>query len=345
MTTKRSIAKTKKAYLGLGSKVLLNIHRFMVRTRLVEEHLISLWKKGDGVFWTGGPGEEAFNVPLGLLIKKGQGPAYDYLHPHYRSSGIVLAMGVEAIDVIRQMRSTATDPYSNGRNFVNHYAIPKWNVIPVSSPVGSQYSTAIGTAIAQKQTPGDAVSIAIAGDATAAEGDFHSCLVWANRPALPLPILIVITNNGCGISTSMESQHGEKRISDWGKAFDMPARTINGNDPVESYIAVREALSYCRKERRPYLLEAKVSRLYGHASSSGANRSDDADCIADFESQLIGLRLITQMQIAEAWKANRRWIDEADTASKNDPPPTPASLWDHVFTDGIPSSYPRRNRS
>ena len=80
------------------------------------------------------PGEEAFNAALGLLVHKGQGPAFDYLHLHYRSTGTLLAMGADPIDALRQMKNTATDPYSAGRNFVDHYSVRNWNVVPVSSP-------------------------------------------------------------------------------------------------------------------------------------------------------------------------------------------------------------------
>ena len=40
-----------------------------------------------------------------------------------------------AIDALRQMRSVATDPYSKGRNFVNHYAIPEWNIVPIAPTI------------------------------------------------------------------------------------------------------------------------------------------------------------------------------------------------------------------
>src|SRR5438045_2494974 len=75
-------------------------------------------KAGEGYFWIGGPAEEAFSVPLGLLLRKGEGIQYDYLHSHYRGSPTVLAMGGQSIDTLRQMRAVATDPYSGGRNFV-----------------------------------------------------------------------------------------------------------------------------------------------------------------------------------------------------------------------------------
>lgn len=329
-------------YLKLGAETLHKIHSIMVKGRLLEERLIKMSKGGEGFFWIGGPGEEGFNVPLGLQIKKGQGPNFDYLHLHYRSSGIALAMGAEVIDTIRQMRTVATDPYSKGRNFVNHYAIPEWNICPVSPTIETQYSTVIGTAIAQAHTDTDALSLVNGGDAGSAEGDFHSCLVWANRPALPLPILMIVVNNGFGISTPAHEQHGEKQISDWGKVFNMPSKTINGNDPVESYYAIQEAMNYIRKERKPYLIEAKASRLYGHSSSSGANRVPEQDCIKFFEEQMLAKKLITKDQIEKVWTENRAECDAAYAQVKQEPYPEADDIWEHIFAEGLDDSYPKK---
>src|SRR5919109_5266781 len=256
----------------LSPELLLKMHSLMVKARVLEERLIQMYKQGDGYFWIGGPGEEAFNVPLGLLIHKGEGPEYDYCHFHYRQSATLLAMGADPIDSLRMMKNTATDPYTGGRNFVGHYSIREWNVVPVSSPIEVQYSMAPGTAIAQKRAGGRGITIVTGGDAGTAEGDFPTRLVWASRPANPLPMLIVVTNNKWGISTHYTGQHGEKRISDRGKAFGIESKTIDGNDPEVSYRELSAAMEYVRSERKPFLLEAVLSRLYGHSSASGANR-------------------------------------------------------------------------
>jgi len=133
----------------LERKKLVQIHDVMVKSRVLEERLIRMYKQNDGYFWIGGPGEEAFSVPLGLQVKKGFGLDHDFLHLHYRSSPIMLSMGAEPIDSMRQMKNTVTDPYSGGRNFGNHYSKRDWNVVPVSSTIETQYLTAIGTAVAQ----------------------------------------------------------------------------------------------------------------------------------------------------------------------------------------------------
>ena len=71
----------------------------------------------------------------------------------------------------------------------------------------------------------------IGGDAGTAEGDFASCMIWSTRPGNELPVLMIVTNNGWGISTPACSQHGEKHIIDRGKAFGIPGEVVDGNDP------------------------------------------------------------------------------------------------------------------
>src|SRR5206468_304642 len=186
----------------LAAERCLEIHRIMVRTRAMEERMIKMSKSGEGYFWIGGPGEEAFNACLGLQVKCGQGPEYDYLHLHYRNSATAVAMGMPTVDGIRQMGMAMTDPHSLGRNFPGHYACRSMNILPVSSVVECQFSMAAGTAIVQKRCESDAVTIVVGGEAGSAEGDFATCMIWCSRPHSELPVLMIVTNNNWGISTA-----------------------------------------------------------------------------------------------------------------------------------------------
>src|SRR4029077_11714558 len=113
-------------------------------------------------------------------------------------------------------------------------------------------------------------------DAGTAEGDFASCMIWSTRPQHELPVLMIVMNNAWGISTPHCSQHSVKHVTERGKPFGIPGEVVDGNDPIASWFAIRKAMDYCRKERKPYMLEAMVSRLYGHSSSSGAPRDKEA---------------------------------------------------------------------
>jgi 2-oxoisovalerate dehydrogenase E1 component alpha subunit len=309
----------------------LQIYRIMVRTRAMEERMIKMSKSGEGYFWIGGPGEEAFNACLGLQIKRGEGPDFDFLHLHYRNSATLVAMGMPLIDGIRQMGMTATDPHSRGRNFAGHYAYREWNVVPVSSVIEIQYAMAPGTALVQKRRGGDAITIVTGGEAGTAEGDFASCLVWSTRPGNELPVLMIVTNNGWGISTPACTQHGERHVIDRGQAFGIPGEVVDGNDPVASWHAIKRAMAYCRNERKPYLLEALVSRLYGHSSSSGALRvKNEMDCIARFEERLQTAGILDHETRDQTHEEAKREAEAALEQALDEPKPTPEDI--HRFS-------------
>jgi 2-oxoisovalerate dehydrogenase E1 component alpha subunit len=318
----------------LSRELMLRVHALMLEGRVLEERLIRMQRQGEGYFWIGGPGEEAFNTCLGLQVKKGHGVDHDYLHLHYRSSATLLAMGAPSIDALRQMHNTSTDPYSRGRNFVGHFSKRAWNVVPITSPIEVQYACAIGTGLAQRRHGGDAITIVQGGDAGTAEGDFASCLVWASRPQAELPMLIIVTNNKWGISTHADTQHGEKHVSDRGKAFGMRTGTCDGNDVESTWAALDEAIRYVRQERKPFLLEAYVSRLYGHSSSSGSNFvSEEIDCLAELEKKLER----RGWRSADECRALREDLETKMQAwykqVLSEPKPTGADAFEFVFAD------------
>ncbi len=316
----------------LPDEKCLQIYDLMLRARVLEERLITMYKQGDGYFWIGGPGEEAFNVPLGLLVDKGQGVDHDYLHLHYRSSGTLLAMGADPIDSLRQMKNVVTDPYSKGRNFAGHFSVRKWNVVPVTSPIEIQFSIAIGTARAQRGAKG--ITIVQGGDAGTAEGDFATALVWSSRKGNELPMLMIVTNNRWGISTAYEGQHGYPQIADRGKAFNMPTAVVDGNDPEAAYAALQKAIEYVRTERKPYLLEAMVSRLRGHSSASGANLvKGEIDCLEVFEQTLESRGLLTRPQMTQLRERYNDELGDAAQRVRHEPQPEPSAIYDYVFAD------------
>ena len=237
--------------LSLSKQLLVQIYDLMVKARVTEERLIHIYKQGLGYFWIGGPGEEAFAVPLGLLINKGKGLNKDWLYLHYRSLPTLIAMGLTIKEAIRTMFNKATDQSSGGRNFVNHYSLPQWNVVPITSVIGVQYSMAIGTAHVQKREKNNtSLTVVTGGDAGSHEGDFASCLIWASRPKNELPLLITVQNNQWGISTHSSSQHGSKTIADRARAFQIESYVINGNDPIESYNTLKKSMKIIREKRK-----------------------------------------------------------------------------------------------
>ncbi|WP_374029825.1 thiamine pyrophosphate-dependent dehydrogenase E1 component subunit alpha [Bdellovibrio bacteriovorus] len=336
-TAKTAVKTSKKTakkdnFGGLSEDILLRMHDLMVKSRVLEERLIKIYKAGEAYFWIGGPGEEAFGVPLGMLARKGQGPEYDWFHLHYRCTPTLLALGMNMIDSIRLIMNRSTDPSTGGRNFANHYCFPQWNVAPVTSPIEVQYPIACGTAHVQKRAGKKALSIVTGGDAGTAEGDFASALILASRKGQELPVLITVQNNKFGISTPFEGQHGETNIADRAKAFNIRSRVINGNDPVETYLAIQEEMEYIRKTGKPSFIEAHVSRLYGHSSADGANKKAHlVDPVVAFENRLLDAGILTEKAIKKIWEIYEAEGIAAQEQARQEPVPTGESVWDHVF--------------
>jgi 2-oxoisovalerate dehydrogenase E1 component alpha subunit len=336
-------------YFGnLESGLVKSIFSNMVKARVFEDRLIKIYRSGESYFWIGGPGEEAWGVPLGLLAHKGQGPEYDFMHLHYRCSPTLIAMGMPMIDGIRLTMNRATDPSTGGRNFSNHFCFPKMNVAPVTSPLEVQYPIACGTAHVQKRfyeknksrMKMASISIVTGGDAGTAEGDFASSLILASRKGAELPLLISVQNNKWGISTKYDGQHGENFIADRAKAFNIRSRVIDGNDAVEVYRTLAEDVAYIRKTGKPAFVEAMVSRLNGHSSATGANPiANEVDPVKTFEKKIIDQGIMTSTAVQKLWSEYEAEGVNATEIARGEPVPQADSIWDNVFVDNENSDW------
>src|SRR5262249_6913559 len=152
-------------------------------------------------------------------------------------------------------------------------------------------------------------------------------LVWSTRPDNELPMLIVVTNNGWGISTRACTQHGERQIIDRGKPYGIPGEVVDGNDPIASWYALQRGMAYCRQKRRPFMIEAMVSRLYGHSSSSGALRvRNEPDCIELFEQKLLEAGAIEAHHLEQIHSDAHAEAEDALQQALSEPRPTAADV-------------------
>lgn len=329
----KSVAQRNDNFSGLSKNILVQMYNYMIKSRVLEERLIKIYRAGESFFWIGGTGEEAWGVPLGMLAHKGQGPMYDYLHLHYRCSPTLIGMGLDMLPAVRLMMNRTTDTSTGGRNFSNHFCIPEWNIAPVTSPLEVQYPIACGTAHVQKRTKGSkALTVVTGGDAGTAEGDFASALILASRKNQELPILITVQNNKWGISTHYEGQHGENSIADRAGGFNIKSRVINGNDPVETYVVLKEDMDYIRKTGKPAFIEAMVSRLNGHSSATGASRvPDEVDPVKEFEQRLLKAGIIATAEIKDTWEGYEAEGIRAAEQARTEPVPQAESIWNHTY--------------
>ena len=101
-----------------------------------------------------------------------------------------------------------------------------------------------------------------------------------------------------------------------------------------SYRELAAAMEYVRTERKPFLLEAVVSRLYGHSSASGANAVvDEADCLKGFEKKLEDRKLLTRQQMDELRQKYTQELQDAHRKVRQEPQPKGDTIYQHVFQE------------
>jgi 2-oxoisovalerate dehydrogenase E1 component alpha subunit len=100
-------------------------------------------------------------------------------------------------------------------------------------------------------------------------------------------------------------------------------------------------MHHCRTKRTPYLIEATVSRLHGHSSSSGAARVNELDCIAVFESKLMRNGVMERDEIARVHDEAAAEVDEALEQVLREPMPAPEDVERFTYHPSpVDSVYP-----
>ena len=98
--------------------------------------------------------------------------------------------------------------------------------------------------------------------------------------------------------------------------------------------AVAKSPHYVRTEKKPYLLEAMVSRLRGHSSASGANvAKEEIDCLERFEKQLEERRVATRAQLDALRERYTLELGEASQRVRGEPAPEASSIHDYTFAE------------
>ncbi|MCH2366267.1 MAG: thiamine pyrophosphate-dependent enzyme [Planctomycetes bacterium] len=283
-TRTRSIAAVKK-------EDLIWVYDLMVRAREMDEAEIRLRRQVAFQFQLSCSGHAADQDVAAQLLRPGK----DWFYPYYRDRTFVYGLGRSPADLFRQPLGKRTDPSSGGRQMPNHFAAPELNIVSQSSPTGTQFLQAVGTAEVKKLVRSlppnpslppcseDEVVYVSAGDGATSQGELYEAISAASLNQLP--VLFVIQDNGYAISVPTEVQTPGGSIS---RTFsDFPGlfvRELDGVDVLDCFAGLGEAVANCRSGKGPALVHANVVRLKPHSDSDDdASYRCDAEKEADLE--------------------------------------------------------------
>lgn len=260
--------------LGLSDENVLEMYETMLLARRIDERMWLLNRSGKIPFVISCQGQEAAQVGAAFALDKDK----DYVLPYYRDMGVVLRFGMSTKELMLSAFAKAEDPNSGGRQMPGHFGQKKNRIVTGSSPVTTQVPHAVGIALAGKMNKEDFVAFVTFGEGSSNQGDFHEGANFAG--VHQLPVVFMCENNRYAISVPIEKQLACENVSDRAIGYGMPGITVDGNDPLEVYRAVKEAADRARSGGGPTLVETISYRLTAHSSDDDDRTYRSSDEVA-----------------------------------------------------------------
>src|SRR5687767_5414828 len=264
-------ARTSKLPAGLTRENLLAAYRNMLLSRKIDDKEIQLKRQNKIFFQISGAGHEAILTAAGMVLQA----KHDWFFPYYRDRALCLQLGMTPAEMLYEAVGAAKDPSSGGRQMPSHWGHKDFNIASSSSPTGTQFLQAVGSAESSMRAKlleisegfeNDEVTYVSTGDGTTSEGEFWESLNTACN--LKLPVVYVVEDNGYAISVPVEVNTAGGSISKLVRSFpDLLVEEVDGCDFVASFEVMKRAVAYARKRKGPALVHAKVIRPYSHSLS------------------------------------------------------------------------------
>ena len=288
-------------------------------------------------------GHEAIQLAVGLQLKP-----QDWVSPYYRDDSILLGIGMKPYELMLQVFAKKDDPFSGGRTYYSHPSLDRDDMPKIphqSSATGMQAipTTGIAMGIQYKEKTGLAVDyngenpvvVCSLGDASCTEGEVSEALQMAALKQFP--IVYLVQDNGWDISANAAETRAQD-MTEYARGFNgIEVRTIDGSDFALSFATVQEVFEIVRKERRPFIIHAKVPLLGHH--TSGVRKEwyrDDLEEAATRDPYPKLKDLAREVGVDEADIVNteveiKNQIDKAFDDAYNAEDPSPESVLNHIF--------------
>ncbi len=242
----------------------LEIYRFLLMNRIMEQQLENLYKQGQvvgGVYF--GLGQEGNSVASAYALD-----ATDWMAPMIRNQGSLLVRGFAPRDVMMQYMAKAGSP-TGGRDGTSHYGDlgPRRMISPISM-LGDLIPVMGGICMGERLQGRNVAAMTWIGDGGQSTGVFHEAVNFAAVQNLGL--VLVVENNLWAYSTPLNEQTKVADLALRARGYGIPAVVVDGTDVLQVYDACRGAVERAHGGGGPTLIERKLMRMKGHAIHDAA---------------------------------------------------------------------------
>jgi 2-oxoisovalerate dehydrogenase E1 component len=287
-------------------------------------------------------GHEVVQIALGLQLTN-----CDYVYPYYRDDAMLLAMGIQPLDLMLQLLAKEKDPFSGGRTYYSHPSLndPNFPKIPHQSSatgmqaipstgaaMGIQYKENVGILENENDAP---IVVCSLGDASCTEGEVSEAFQMAVLKKLP--IIYFVQDNEWDISAHAKEIRAQD-ISHFAKGYNgLEVINIDGQDFPESFEGVRSAIDIVRNRKGPVLIHAKVPLLNHH--TSGVRMEWYRDDLEEHQSRdpfpemekLMLKNGFSKQELIDITKTSEKLVKDQFQKAIDSKDPEPNQLHDHIY--------------
>ena len=316
----------------LSPDELINLYKKMLMIREFEQRITKDAGKIKAPFVHAYTGEEAIAVGACAAINIDG----DYITSTHRGHGHFLAKGGDVNSLMAELYGKI-DGICKGRGGSMHVADFSKFMLGANGIVGAGPPLALGVALASKMRNEGKVVLTFFGDGAANQGMLHEAMnlaaVWK------LPVIFMLENNGYAWSNPTSNATAIQDFSLRAQGYGMKGISIDGNDVIEVYRTVKEAVELARKGGGPSLIECRTYRWSGQTVMDGDKyRPNDEKekwkhkCpIEAFKTKLIRGEIIDQVMIQEIETITLEIIDKSVKFAKKSPRPEPNTVFDDIY--------------
>ncbi len=260
----------------------------------------------------------------------------DLIIHHHRGHGHTIAKGADLTIMMAEFLGKESG-YCRGRGGSMHIAnIPGGN-LGATGVVGGGIPTAVGIALALQMRRSEQVLLSYFGDGASNEGEFHESLNMAS--IWKLPVVFICDNNQYGMSMHVTKAMNIEHISTRAASYGIPGKTVDGNDVLAVYEAVRAAVEYARSGQGPSLIDCLSYRWRGHSKSDRNLYRTPQEIeewklkcpIRRFKQVLVDAGLMSGDEVEAVDRAAKAAIDRAAEEALTFPEPSPKNMEDEVY--------------
>ena len=332
------MAAKKSTKLAFSKEQYLKWYEDMLLMRKIEEKTGQLYiQQKFGGFCHLYIGQEAVVAGTVSATQKGDKhiTAYrDHAHP--------IALGVHPKYMMAELYGKSTG-MSKGKGGSMHMFHKETGLMGGHGIVGAQIAMGAGIAFAEQYKNTGNICITSMGDGAIRQGILHETFNMAMN--WKIPVVFLIENNNYAMGTSVDRTTNVKDLSEIGKSYNMPSKSVDGMKVTEVHDAMAWAADHARSGKGPVLLDIRTYRYKGH-SMSDPQKYRTKEEVEKYKAQdpvlfvkdiLVKNKFIDDKGLTEIANRVKVTVEESVKFAEESPSPEASELYKDIYVE---DNYP-----